>query len=296
MLPPFKLTPADITSLFPDYVDVSEIGSGGFKTVFSAVKQEVTEVIKVIGIPNTDGSTQQDKYRDECLQRVRREVRVLSQCKTPFLVKLASLPLDGYEVHGGYYAIYSEELLDGSDLKALIHARTALPNEVEAKTLFRCMLHAIKELWSMQFIHRDIKPANVIKLDDATRPFVLIDLGIAFGVLETGLTLRGTPCTLRYLAPEMANPDFRASLDYRSDLYAAALTVFEYSAGVHPIAHDSDDQVQTVSRALRQPPRPLAAVRPDFSTPFCNLIDQLLKKKPSLRPAKIDSLIEQTLL
>jgi len=35
---------------------------------------------------------------------------------------------------------------------------------------------------------RDIKPKNVIRLDDANRPFVLLDLGIAFSVRETPLT------------------------------------------------------------------------------------------------------------
>lgn len=163
--------------------------------------------------------------------------------------------------------------------------------------LMKCLLLAIKELWSMRYIHRDIKPANVIKLDDPQRPFVLIDLGIAFGLLETGLTynaaFRDPPATFRYLAPEMANPAFRSNLDYRSDLYTAALTCFEYAAGQHPIARDSDDVIRTVTRALHDVPRPLQSLRPDYSPAFCRLIDQLLKKKPALRPANLDSLIKQ---
>ncbi len=210
------------------------------------------------------------------------------------MVKLASVPLGEHEINGFTYSIYSEEFLNGPDLWALIKAKGAPPSETEAKQLMRSLLVAIKEVWSMRFIHRDIKPANVIKLADPDRPFVLIDLGIAFGLLETGLTLQGVPCTNRYLAPEMANPNFRASLDYRTDLYTIALTVFEYSAGQHPIARDSDDAIRTVTRALHDPPKPLKDLRPDFSTEFCWLIDQLLKKKPALRPANLDRLIAQT--
>ena len=99
---------------------------------------------------------------------------------------------------------------------------------------------------------------------------------------------------LRYLAPEMANPNFRDAIDYRSDLYTAALTVFEYAAGQHPIARDSDDQIRTVSRALHQAPRRLKELRPEFSDGFCRLIDQLLKKAPALRPANFDLLFKQT--
>jgi serine/threonine protein kinase len=191
---------------------------------------------------------------------VSREVEILNRCTTPYLVKPASLALKGYNVSGGYYAIYSEEFLDGPDLWKLIRQKGTPPDEKEAKLLLRCLLLAIQELWSMRYVHRDIKPENVIKLADSHRPFVLIDLGIAFGLLATGLTVQGTPCTARYLAPEMANPAFRTSLDFRSDLYTSAITVFEYVTGQHPVARDSDDLIRTVTRAINDPPKPLRSL------------------------------------
>ena len=89
----------------------------------------------------------------------------------------------------------------------------------------------------------------------------------------------------------MANPHFRANLDYRSDLYSAALTVFEYAAQKHPLAKSEDDLFQTISRAVQETPRPLKQIRDDFGSDFCTLIDQLLKKKPALRPANLGQLI-----
>jgi serine/threonine protein kinase len=293
MQPP-RLSALDISPLFPQFCGLIEIGAGGFKTVFKGDVRGVPEVLKVISIPRTDGSDEQEKYRDECFARVRREYGILERCETPFMVKLASIPLGEHEINGDFYSIYSEEFLDGPDLWKLIRAKSVPPDETETKLLMRCLLLAVKEIWSMRYIHRDIKPANVIKLSDPNRPFVLIDLGIAFGLLETGLTVQGVPCTARYLAPEMAIPNFRGNLDYRTDLYTIALTVFEDASGQHPIARDSDDPIRTVTRALHQPAKPLQDLRPEFSTGFCKLIDQLLKKKPALRPANLDSLIAQT--
>ena len=296
MKQPPKLTATELAPLFPQFRGLHEIGHGGFKTVFKGLNQGDAEVLKVIGIPAPLDPTVDDqiRFQEECVARVQREVEILSRCQSAFMVKLASVALGEHEINGFTYSIYSEEFLDGSDLWALVKAKGPKPDEAEAKRLLRCLLEAIREIWSMRYIHRDIKPANVIRLNSQDRPFVLIDLGIAFGLLETGLTLQGVPCTNRYLAPEMANPNFRASLDYRTDLYTIALTVFEYSAGQHPIARDSDDAIRTISRALHDPAKPLQDLRPDFSPEFCRLIDQLLKKKPALRPANWEQLIAQT--
>lgn len=295
MKPP-KLPASDLGPIFPQFQGLREIGFGGFKTVYKGTVSGVAEVLKVVSIPAPDAPTDKDqiRFQEECVARVRREVGILSRCHSPFLVKLGSFPLTEHIINGFTYSIYSEEFLDGPDLWALIKAKGTLPTEVEAKQLMRCLLEAIKEIWAMRFIHRDIKPHNVMKLTDTNRPFVLIDLGIAFGLLETGLTIQGVPRTNRYLAPEMANPDFRSNLDYRTDLYTTALTVFEYAAGKHPIAHDGDDDMRTISRALHQAATPLQDARLDFSPAFCQLIDQLLKKKPALRPANLDWLIAQT--
>jgi serine/threonine protein kinase len=293
-IPP-KLSSQQVGALCPGYASVQEKTQGGFKTVYKGEKNGIPEILKVVSIPATDGTEDHDRFRDECIGRIQREVEILTRCKSPTLVKVASLPLAIHQLNGSDYAIYSEEFLDGDDLWKLLGRGGVRPPETEAKVLMKCLLEAIRELWSMRYIHRDIKPANVIKLNDPTRPFVLLDLGIAFSLIETALTIdpARVPATYRYLAPEMANPDFRSNLDYRSDLYTSALTVFEYASGQHPIARDSDDPVRTVSRALRQPPTQLANVRPDFSSDFCGLIDQLLKKKPTLRPANLEVLIQK---
>lgn len=290
-----KLTEDEVANLCPAYSEIAEIAQGGFKTVYRAEIAGELEVIKVVAIPDADGSKDSDRFRDECIRRVEREVSILRQCQSPFLVKTGKLELEAHQVRGHDFVIYSEEFLDGDDLWKILRTATSRPDETESKVLMKCLLEAIQEIWSLKVIHRDIKPCNVIKLSAPQRPFVLLDLGIAFSLVETGITFnaafRGPPATYRYLAPEMGDPGFRSNLDFRADLYTAALTVFEYASGEHPIARDGDDDVQTVTRALRQLPRSLQALRPEFSKEFTALIDQLLKKKPALRPANLKQLI-----
>lgn len=231
-------------------------------------------------------------YRKEAVGRIRREVDALHLCKVPELVKLASIPTTECTIDGLDYVVYSEEFIDGSDLWDLIRGSGTRPMEPELRALFGTLIRAIRELWSHGFIHRDIKPLNIMTTKNSTRPFVLLDLGIAFCVRETALTYnplgRLPPATYRYMAPEMAHPNFRDNLDHRSDLYSAALSIYEYATGIHPYARDYEDPVQTISRAVHDLPLPLRQHRGDLSLPLCQLVDQMLRKNPALRPSNLD--------
>jgi serine/threonine protein kinase len=285
-----------IIAAFAGLTDLAEIDRGGFKVVYRATVGANTEMFKLVCLP-VIGKTDEERqaYRNESLGRIRREIQLLGKCQSPELVKLGSIAPQLTTIGGQEYVGYSEEFLPGDNLGKLIRNRGQKPSEQEAKRLMLTLLKAIQELWGVhRTVHRDIKPANVMKLPDPDRPFVLLDLGIAYGLLETGLTHDGgAPCTPRYLAPEMARPDFRRDLDYRSDLYTTALTVFEYSAQMHPLAKTRDDLIQTISRALHQAPRRFRDERPDFSESFCDLVDQMLKKKPQLRPSDLNALIAE---
>ena len=121
-------------------------------------------------------------------------------------------------------------------------------------------------------------------------------MGIAYNVAEPGLTIRPdhVPHTPLYLAPEMVDANFRDSLSYRADLYAAGVTAFEFATGgVHPLARSGEDLGRTYYRILTQEPTPLVTLRSDLSAGLCALIDQLLKKKPALRPGNLTLILNQ---
>ena len=291
-------TVEQIRSKLSEVTDAVPLKQGGFKAVYRATINGRVEALKLGHVPKTSDDEPGELFRKECLGRVTREIQVLAECTSPLLVKLGSIKAGEVEFAGERFIVYSEEFLDGPDLRTLLKQQWK-PQETDLKLLFACLLKAIQQLWTLpgRLIHRDIKPENVVRLGKPQRPFVLLDLGIAFAVLETSLTVdprhRLPPGTLPYLAPEMLQPNFRDTVDYRSDLYAAALTIYECAAGCHPFAKRPEDMFTTLSRVLSESPPQLNTVRNDLSKPFCQLVDSMLKKIPALRPANLTMLIRQ---
>lgn len=280
-----------VAAALPAVVLIKEIGSGGFKVVYSAKVNGVDEAVKIVSIP---ADPNDEDIEDANRRRFFREIELLRLCRTPFLVKLGQLdPLD-CQIAGFKYICYSEELLTGESLRNRIEAGQR-PSQRELALAGACLLAAVAELVGLQAIHRDIKPDSVLKTSDPVRPFVLLDLGIAFIVGGTNLTLdsQTIPGTRYYLAPEMLDQGFRQSINYRADLYAVGLTLFEYASGHNPFAYRGEGVAETLYRIKHVKPPALVTYRPDIHPSFCALIDQLIKKLPALRPANLAMLIKQ---
>ena len=270
--------------------NLSYLDQGGFKAVYKGYVQDTLEAIKIVYIP----ADINEEERIELIGRVKREIEALDKCKSPEFVQLGSLPPESININGIDYIIYSEEFLDGENLRSKLK-QNHKPDLSELIQLTACLLKAIRLLKENDLIHRDIKPDNAIKLKSPKRPFVILDLGIAFKIHGTALTRNSMfrPGTLPYMAPEMFNPRFRENLDYRSDIYSAGITVYEYASGVHPIRKRGEDAYTTMYRILKTRPQPLSTLRPDLPSDFCKIIDQLIKKLPALRPASIQMLLKK---
>ncbi len=276
-----------IEEVFPEFTNPVFIASGGYKQVFRVTTHDGnTEALKVIQLPPAGAGDEEKALREQELGRALRETKLIGECASPFIVKLGTVEPHFRYVDGADCVVYTEEYLEGPNL---VEARSAghVPDEVECRALLRCLALAVGDLWkNHRTVHRDIKPRNIIKTDLQDRPFVLLDLGIAYDVTKPGLTDRpfvNIPGTLLYLAPEMAMENFRENLDYRSDLYTSGITTYEYATGGHPLARSLDNTMQTMSRILRMEPKKLRLCRPDFSPAFGALVDQLMKKNPILR-------------
>jgi serine/threonine protein kinase len=284
---------AQLTSAFPEALNLQHIATGGYKYVYRATINGRTEAFKLLALPTAGTTDAEQAARREYIGRAQREIELLGRCSAPELVKLGTLAPREVNIGGIDFLGYSEEFLEGESLFNYIQRGAARPSEQNAKKLFLSLMRAIKQLWQFETVHRDIKPLNVIMLVSPKRPFVLLDLGIAYQTREPGLTIDPAirPATLPYMAPEMLQSNFRQALDYRADVYTAGVTTFEFATFAHPLQYRPEDPARTLSRVMRQAPTPLRSLRPDFSEPFCRLIDQTLKKSPPLRPSNLDAVI-----
>lgn len=271
----------------------SHIDTGGFKAVYRMETATGPEAIKAVYVPPS-GDEDEEVRRAQLIARAEREIDVLGRCASPCLVKLGSLPPGLHTIEGHDYLFYSEEFLPGESLNSWI-GRDPSPSYEQLLLAFRSLIDLIRTLSVAGFLHRDIKPSNVMETGLADRPYVVLDLGIAFKMHGTELTQGGTPPgTLRYMAPELLRPDYKDVMDFRCDLYAAGLTVYVAASSCHPFAPRPEHEYATAYRIMTQRPLALAELRTDLPPAFCAIIDRCIRKKPALRYATLD-LVEQAL-
>lgn len=202
--------PVDIQGILGCPDEPVHLATGGFKAVYRFVGADGSlEALKAVFIPpTTDGRDQ--SLREQIVARTRREIQVLSVCKSPYLVRLGSFAVSLQVIAGHEYLLYSEELLPGASLVAW-----SPPSPEALYELFHCLVQVIAELARHGFVHRDIKPGNVMATGIEDRPFVVLDLGIAFNFQGTSLTHGGRgPGTPVYMAPELLLPDYKHTIDF----------------------------------------------------------------------------------
>lgn len=133
-------------------------------------------------------------------------------------------------------------------------------------------------------IHRDIKAENIL-VDGEGRALVT-DFGIARLAESATMTATGQVLgTVHYMSPEQVNGD---RLDGRSDLYATGVLAFLMLSGRFPFDSEVSSAV-LVAHVTRPAPR-LRDVAPAVHPSIAAIVDRLLEKDPSSRPATADRL------
>src|SRR5262245_4236850 len=138
------------------------------------------------------------------------------------------------------------------------------------------------------FSHRDLKPDNVFLVSHEQRwPEVkLLDFGLAklmpeYGVpavvTQTGVML-GTP---EYMSPEQARGQ---GVDYRTDIYALGIVMFEILAGSRPFPALAEPMAVLLQHA-EEPPMSLGDTVSGLPDEMAQLVDAMLAKTPQARPS-----------
>ncbi|MDG4551340.1 MAG: serine/threonine-protein kinase [Candidatus Contendobacter sp.] len=206
----------------------------------------------------------------EWLARFQREVRAAGRCLHPNIVTVFEY---GEEENAPYIVM---EYVQGRELRDYLKERKPLPLTNAVAVIIQ-VLRALGHAHASGVVHRDIKPGNIILLADGQ--VKVTDFGIAR--LETGIGLTqngmavGTP---GYMAPEQ----FRGEeADRRTDLYAAAVVLFELLTGVRPF--DGRNASEMMYQVLNEPPRQATVLNPQVPSGLEAVLSRALAKAPNDR-------------
>src|SRR6266404_3305948 len=141
---------------------------------------------------------------------------------------------------------------------------------------------SLRELHAQEIIHKDIKPANAL-VDIATGRVWLTGFGIASRLRrqrQAPEAPEGIAGSLPYIAPEQTGRMNR-SIDSRSDLYAAGVTLYEMLTGGLPFT--ASDPMEWVHCHIARRPQPPAERRNEVPGPVSAIVLKLLAKTPEDR-------------
>src|SRR6267143_418862 len=167
----------------------------------------------------------------------------------------------------------------GEPLDGLLRAPMELGLFLRVAVGLACTL---RQLHAQGIIHKDIKPANAL-VDIATGRVWLTGFGIASRLRrqrqapEAPEVIAGS---LPYMAPEQTGRMNR-SIDSRSDLYAAGVTLYEMLTGGLPFT--ASDPMEWVHSHIARRPLPPAERRKEVPGPVSAIVLKLLAKTPEDR-------------
>ena len=184
------------------------------------------------------------------------------------------------EAEGKLYVVM--ELIDGKPLSVSIRSG-GLPYESVIRYGVQ-ISGALTHAHGRSIVHRDLKSANVIVTPEGL--VKVLDFGLARrlssaeqdGVTRTMDTLESaatTGGTLSHMSPEMLRGE---TGDFRSDLWALGVVLYEVAAGHEPFQGRTPFELSAA--ILSEPPQPLPAhVPPGLAA----IIQRCLAKNPALR-------------
>lgn len=252
------------------YELVRKLGEGGMGIVYQVVKPPRIQGVMKRMNPEL-------AKHGEFVKMFLDEVSVLAQLEHPNIVRV-------YDFDRGDDGVpfYVMELLVGQNLRDVLDAKGVLPPHV-AYEIARQLLIALHcaHTHEVAVVHRDVKPENIFLHTPKHGPPVvkLIDFGVVAFLDDKGSGhFSGT---IRYAAPEQLQAK-RATP--KSDIYAAALVLYEMIAGASPFEHRAHTDKAMVAAHLSEAPPHLADVAPWVPRPVCDLVMSALDKSPEKRP------------
>ncbi len=221
---------------------VATLGVGGMATVYR-VYDALLDVFRAVKVLDPE-LTRRRKTRERFLN----EARTMAKLRHANIVSVFDMGVEDNRV------FMLMELVEGGSLMERVEQYGPLSPRQAARVMIG-VLNALDVSHSHGVIHRDVKPHNVL-LSLESHPKVT-DFGIATVNSEDHhLTRTGAVMgTWAYMAPEQRKD--AKSVDARSDVYAAAATLYAITTGTEPLDLYVEE---THAEMLAGIPEPLAKV------------------------------------
>ncbi|MBK7534383.1 MAG: protein kinase [Myxococcales bacterium] len=250
------------------------LGIGGMGRVYKGVQPQIGSrvAVKVLSRECTDRKDLVERFFSEA-----RAVNLIRHENIVNVLDLSTLP------DGRPYIVM--EYLDGASLSDLVSRLGAMPLGGVARLAVE-VLDALAAAHAKGIVHRDLKPDNVFvtpvgraKVLDFGIAKLLPELGGSF--TQTG-SLLGTP---HYMSPEQASGK---AVDFRTDLYAMGVILFECATGHKPFYGDS--MFDLLRKHVDMPPPSPRGIRADLPPAYEQVILTALAKDPNHRFASASAM------
>jgi serine/threonine protein kinase len=179
------------------------------------------------------------------------------------------------------------ELVDGVPLSEILRGRSSAGQPgglpclpfVQAWHYFSQLLGALAAIHQLGILHRDIKPANLLVRTDGV--VKLSDFGIARVPAEHARTTGAmAPGTGAYMAPEQV---LGRAMDARTDLYSAAIVLYEMVTGVTPFDTPDRNEIMVRTAQVEETAAPITQRVPLAPAVLDVLMAHALAKDPMHR-------------
>lgn len=173
------------------------------------------------------------ELRQEIRNQIVRELQVLNDCNSPYIVGYY-----GSFYNGGEISICME-YMDGGSLDLMQKRMGRMPEPILGIIIDSVLKGLTYLTRNHQIIHRDVKPSNI--LVNSGGDIKLCDFGVSGELIDS--LANSFVGTRSYMAPERLLGD---QYSVRSDIWSLGLSLVELSIGKYPIPEPSAAEVERV--------------------------------------------------
>ncbi len=254
------------------YEIIGKLGEGGLGVVYKARQLSMGRIVALKVLHErwvTD---------DEFRKRFLVEARLVGRLSHPNLIQVIDV--------GRYKSTlyFSMEFVDGEPVDATLDREGRMDLQSTVAIAIQ-VASALEYLHQRRIVHRDVKPGNIMVTKGGIAK--LGDFGFVKSSLESVLSTEGEVLgTPDYISPEAARGE--KNLDFRSDLYSLGTTLYHMLTGNPPFGGSVSD---VMDQHIKSEPRPISAVVKDLPPKMIEVVERLMKKKPSDRYQNFSELL-----